>query len=125
MDKLTDEARHRIYEDILNYAHGDTFLELADVQWFSNPTLCLSSTPVRSQVDSDGVYREYIKLVRFICDDNYTVKVINVCECGINKLDKWPDNSTHPECEFHHRELVIELIQKTGLKVDLIKTDSQ
>ena len=92
MSALTNEQ----LEWLLKACSGLGKITMQQACWY-NETLCISSEPYRSQVDDDGVLREYQMLVRLLHTEDFKLFYIDVCECGVNKLDYWPDNSKHPQ----------------------------
>lgn len=105
-------------EFLLKTASGNKNLEFECANWYDT-TLCISSKMYKSQVDDDGVFREYQTLVRLLHNDKFELVLIDVCECGVNILDKWPDNSKHPSLPFRNQTVVFKFLFDKCYPMDL------
>ena len=114
---MKNELTEQDKEWLLKTCSGLGKIEYETSSWYDT-TLCLSSKPYRSQVDNDGVYREYCMLVRLLHTDDYKLFYIDVCESGVNKLDKWPDNSVHPQFILRNTGAVLCYLNGLSYPVD-------
>jgi hypothetical protein len=113
MKELTEQD----YQYLLTTAAGISDLKFQSANWY-DITLCIASEPYRSQIDGDGIFREYQMLVRLLHNEKRELFLIDVCECGVNKLDQWPDKSKHPQMAMKNTGAVFSWLGKVGYPLD-------